>query len=173
VVAIHLSLVISCCEMKQLRWNEEQIQLNKSESTKIISNGVCKTKLNFAFYNIFMCVHTWQHLKLLDVVQVILTDEVFLYQTSRKQRTAYELSLNRPYNTAFIRYEDGSAEFILSPSDGSTIHVLLYKFPTALINSLKFKLIRLYFSVHCSPVTGKKCSIGRLPRSNCLLLLRA
>ena len=48
-----------------------------------------------------MCVHASEWLKLLDVVQVILTDEIFLFQISRKQRTDYELPLNRVYNTTF------------------------------------------------------------------------
>jgi len=29
-----------------------------------------------------------------------------------------------------------------------------------------------YLSVHCSPITGKKFSIGMLPGSECLLLIR-
>ena len=72
-----------------------------------------------------------------------------------------------------FRYEEGSAESILSPSDGSTIHVLLYKFPTALINPRKFKLIWLYFSVHCSKITGTKFCIERLRGSDGLFLIIA
>jgi hypothetical protein len=74
------------------------------------------------------------------------------------------------YNT--FRYGDGSEEFILSPSDGNTIHVLLYKFPTPLINPLMFKLIWLYYSVHCYPITEKYSFIGRLAGSDYLLLIR-
>ena len=46
------------------------------------------TKVNLAFHSIFMYVHVSEWLKLLDVVQVILTDEVFLFQTN-EQLTNY------------------------------------------------------------------------------------
>jgi hypothetical protein len=71
-------------------------------------------KFNSEFYNIFMCVHANEYLKLLDVVQVIVTDEVLLFQTSRKQRTAYEKPLSRLYNTTLsgMRMEVRSSFFL-------------------------------------------------------------
>jgi len=61
-----------------------------------------------------MCVHASEYLKLLDVVQVILNGEVFLFQTSRKQQTAYEQPLSHLYNTTLpgTRMEMRSSFFL-------------------------------------------------------------